>query len=243
MTQGDYGAAMERIEICLAGYRQLGPGHDLDGDGVANCLSNRGQIRFFMGDADGAIADLGASLERWRPESPPFLAALLNLGVALERAGQREEAYRLLRKPRLRFRTLPPCAHRAVFDLLDGNLEYQRGTRNRHRGREKIRDAVDGFATLGMPDEFTRAVADYVQSIRRNPEAVFAFLEEIEGTARELVTAPEQIRRLREIYALSRDLNGPLPTRSVRLRMMRTLEHAIGELRAGLMPDVPCLIS
>lgn len=234
---------MERIEACLAGYRELGPGHDLDGDGVARCLSIRGQIRWFLGAADGAVADLGVSLERWRPESPPFLVALLNLGVALERAGRREEAYQLLRKPRLKFRSLPPSAHRAVFDLLDGNLEYQRGVRHRHRGREKIRDAVDGFAAERMPDEFIRAVADYVRSIRRNPEAVHAFLKEIHGTARELVTAPEQIRRLREIFALSRDLSGPLPTRSVRRRMAQAMEQAIAELRAGILPGVPCLVS
>jgi len=241
---GDHAAALARIEVTLAGYRELGPGHDLDGDGVANCLAIRGKIRDFLGDMPGAVADLGASVERWPPQARPFLDGLLDLGVALKRSGQCEEAYQLLRKPRLKFRSMQRCAHRAVFDLLDGQLECERGSKNRDRGRKKIRDAVDGFAACNMPDEFLRAAADYVKSIRRDPAAVHEFLKEIHGTAMRLVTAPEHLRRLQVLLDLSRELSGGIPSRSLRRRLEETVEETIAELRAGITaPGLPCLIS
>ena len=42
-AMGEHAAALAEIDECLADYRKLGPGHDLNNDGVASCLSERGK--------------------------------------------------------------------------------------------------------------------------------------------------------------------------------------------------------
>lgn len=240
---GLYPKALATVEESLGGYERLGdPGHDLDGDGIANCLSVRGKIQGFMGDPAGAARDFAACLERLPTGSNVFEQTRRDLAVALSHTGDegKEEAYKYLQKHRLVYRRRPLTPDRAQFDWLDGQLEFSRkgrvGRNRRRRGEKKMTRALKGFAEAGLPDEFEAAASDLLKALRHDRTVLLKHLAAIHPVALKLIKSPEHLRRFQLI--LNECQGTPSPSTWGRL------ERAINELRmvAGGTNLLPCLI-
>jgi tetratricopeptide (TPR) repeat protein len=240
---GLYPKALATVEESLEGYRRLGgPGHDLDGDGIAKCLSVRAKIRSFMGDHAGAAGDFAACLERLPTGSSFFDQTQRDLAWALFQTGDegKEDAYKYLQKHRLAYRRRELTPDRAQFDWLDGQLEFSRkgrvGRNRRKRGEKKMMRAIEGFAEAGLPAEFEAAASDLLRALRHDRTALLEHLETLHPMAMRLIKSPEQLRRFQLI--LNECQGTPSPSTWSRI------ERAIGELReaAGGTHLPPCLI-
>jgi tetratricopeptide (TPR) repeat protein len=240
---GQYPKALATVEESLGGYQRLGgPGHDLDGDGIANCLSVRAQIRSFMGDPAGAAGDFAVCLDRRPTGSNLFDQTRRDLAWALFETGDegKEDAYKYLQKHRLAYRRRELTPDRAQFDWLDGELEFSRkgrvGRNRRKRGEKKMMRAIEGFAEAGLPAEFEAAASDLLKALRHDRTALLEHLETLHPMAMRLIKSPEQLRRFQLI--LNECQGTPSPSTWSRI------ERAIGELReaAGGTHLPPCLI-
>jgi len=225
-------------QSALDGYEALGnPGHDLNGSGVASAHFTRAEIRYELRDFGGAAADFATCVDTFPRKSKVWQRAHHNLALALSQTGElgRRQAYGLMRHQRLATRTKAASYDRAAFWWLKGQLTICYG--NRTHGLAKLRDALDDFAALGLPDPFTALARDIAWIHYPRVEKIREFLAEIWPVAKSLIRDRRQKELFNEIVALTgRQLCSNPLTR------MERLYRALVRVRELVACDIPCLV-
>lgn len=225
-------------QIALDGYQALGnSGHDINSNGVASAHFTRASVRYELHDFGGAAADFATCVDMFPNSSKVWQRAHQNLASTLSQTGElgRRQAYELMSHQRLAMRTKEASYEKAAFWWLNGQLTICYG--NRTHGLTKLRDALDDFAGLGLPDPFTVLARDIAWIHYPQVEKIHEFLAEIWPVAKRLIRDPRQQELFNEIFSLT----GRRPCADPLSRMER-LYRALLRVRELVTCDVPCLV-
>lgn len=227
-----------KVEAAIDGYRRFGgTGHDLDGDGVASSVYARAEIRFELGDFTAAAADFCNCLDLFPNAGKVWSRVQQDLAAALSHTDRegRKRAYALLRGQRLSMRSRGHCVEKGAFLWINGQLAFSLGERN---ALKKLCDALDCFASLGMPHHYIGVAHDIARSKFPRGDLIKAFLDQIKPTATRLISDRRHTELFNEIY----DLVSRCPTPSTGSH----LDMALRRLRDLVSTEAslpPCLLT
>ncbi len=237
---GHLSEAVAQLDAVVEGYRRLrGPGHDRDGNGVAACQFDRGNILGYSGDWESAAADFGACLKSIGPKarSSLFDTAVFNLATCFSRLDEdrQREAFTMLPGIRRRFQGVSErSVPRARIDWLEGQLRWKLRKGKPSRARGRLTDALDVFIARCLRDEATAVAVDIVLIHGHDTDGIKAFLGQKAEALKSILLRRTVIRRLEELEAVVRPTDVLLDKLE---RATRKLREAV-KGRSGVIPSL-----
>jgi tetratricopeptide (TPR) repeat protein len=221
-------------------YRRFGPGHDLDGEGLANSLEARGQILYFLGRKEEAAEVFAECVRILPPRKEDLYAyAVVNLGVALRGLGpeRKQDALDSLALARNRFRSVTEASvPRVKLDWLEGDLRCELKDRP-DRGRELLYRALGDCPGLGLEAEGLAIASDLTLFLFPVRARILRMLEDFRPSMERLLRTPKLRRGFDEIYQAADACGWHAEER---------LRRTIAEVRrsvSGLPGVFPCPVS
>lgn len=226
--------AIRHADTAVKGYKLLdGPGHDLDGEGLAVSMMNRGELYYLTGSYEAAAVDLGEAVALIHPSNRLLATAIFNLAVALERLGsaERRRAYQDVLVCRAAFMRRGRTVPRAKLDWLEGSLRVQL-SENPKRGRKLLRRGLTDLIHFEIPYDAAALAADIMRVLFPDRHRIVGFLDE---------KKPRILRLVRAILPLVEALDGV--SAAAWGVDPQALDRAIASLREACGPRVlPCLV-
>lgn len=171
--------AFRHANAAIDGYRSLGgPGHDLDGEGLAKSYMFRGQLWYHEKHFGKAATDLGLAVSVIPPDKVVFGYAVVDLAWALSHGGMaaRQEALQHVLGARSSFRRRAASVHRARLDWLEGLLRWDLDYGQRPRAKFLLQRAQEDFIEAAMPYETAAVTADLLRLTFPDRQKILGFL-------------------------------------------------------------------
>lgn len=233
--------AFRHANAAIDGYRGLGgPGHDLDGEGLAKSYLFRGQLWGHEKNFGRAAADQSLALSLIPPHKVVYGYAVFDLAATLAHLGREErlQAFQYVLVARNSFRRRSASVQRARLDWLEGLLRWDLDYPPRPRAKFLLERAQADFIDASMPYETAAVTADLLRLTFPDRYKILLFLNKLEPRLGPLLAGLRDVtRRLQEI----RDAAGVAG-----LRGERAVGRAICAMRTACeaSPGVlPCLLS
>ncbi len=176
-----YEEGLDYIASALAYYESAADaGHDPYGNGVANCLFARANLKFHTGDKEGAAADFTACLAELGPKQAPelFSYAIANLAIVYSRMDRKrqEKAFSMFGTVRRRFRGHSSTSvPKALLDWCEGMLRIRLRKGKRQRALNRLLDAQMVFIHQEMRNQAVAVTTDIVRALGADTDRIKAF--------------------------------------------------------------------
>ncbi len=234
--------ALKKLEEALALYEVMGsPGHDPDGNGIANCLFRRGQVKdVCFGEVAGAIADFSECLRILKPTEAPDLYdyTLRSLAYELSLTGDPESeelAFDMISEARRRYHGVEePSVPRAKLDWMEAQMRWRRRDRTDRAKDLFFRAQGDFIHPLGLAEEAAAVSADIFLVHLRDQDFILGHFEKMRQPFEQIFSSPK----------LRAALNAVQDAAERAVWETAELERAIHALRASVSdaPGVLCCL-